>query len=129
MTIGWHFNNTYSKLSETFKENIIEYFVSNRHCKEKVPDKRGKTVNCGRMPNYGVCPGEDEICALLPFRSTNNLTPKLLTYLTTDMQTQTNTFSIYIFCLIQIAKKFEQFNKLKKVQAQYGGKSDDAGGL
>ena len=22
MTIGWHFNNTYSKLSETFKENI-----------------------------------------------------------------------------------------------------------
>ena len=30
---------------------------------------------------------------------------------------------------IKEAKKFEEFNKLKKVQAQYGGKSDDAGGL
>ena len=29
MTIGWHFNNTYSKLSETFKENIKPIPVSN----------------------------------------------------------------------------------------------------
>ena len=29
MTIGWHFNNTYSKLSETFKENIKPVPVTN----------------------------------------------------------------------------------------------------
>ena len=29
MTIGWHFNNTYSKLSETFKENIKPIPVTN----------------------------------------------------------------------------------------------------
>ena len=29
MTIGWHFNNTYSKLSETFKENIKPIPVAN----------------------------------------------------------------------------------------------------
>ena len=29
MTIGWHFNNTYSKLPETFKENIQPIPVTN----------------------------------------------------------------------------------------------------
>ena len=29
MTVGWHFNNTYSKLSETFKENIKPVPVTN----------------------------------------------------------------------------------------------------
>lgn len=30
---------------------------------------------------------------------------------------------------IKEAKKFEEFNKLQKVKAQYGSKSDDSGGL
>ena len=29
MTIGWHFNNTYSKLSDTFKEKIKPVPVNN----------------------------------------------------------------------------------------------------
>lgn len=30
---------------------------------------------------------------------------------------------------IKEAKKFEEFNKLQKVKAQYGAKTDDSGGL
>ena len=29
MTIGWHFNNTYSKLSDTFREEIKPVPVNN----------------------------------------------------------------------------------------------------
>jgi hypothetical protein len=30
---------------------------------------------------------------------------------------------------IKEAKKFEEYNKLQKIKAQYGGKTDDSGGL
>ena len=31
MTIGWHFDNTYAKLPDTFKENIILFLLKNQN--------------------------------------------------------------------------------------------------